>query len=231
MEFFSILRNKEQKVDPIQSIKHNFDSNYKKLLDEFILDEYCWEKPYGIKKFECFVLAKFVTDYSFKTLFSDDIDIDQSKGYQRLSDTHFKDQHDIIFNGMLKYADMESIINEKIEIYKTLRRENRPPECWYEIFSEFTGNLTFNEANAEVERQRSGLVLVKSNSKFNRLVPKCEMKLEETMALVQSFMSVEVTFPRAVRASKSEFKKMNKKKIKAAIKKLEKAEKKKGKKK
>ena len=39
---------------------------------------------------------------------------------------------------------METIINEKIESYKTLRRENRPPECWYEIYSHFSGNLTFD---------------------------------------------------------------------------------------
>jgi hypothetical protein len=197
------------------------------LLGELVLDEYCWDKPYGVKKFECLVLAKFVTDYSFMTLFSEDIDKDQSKGYQRLCDIHFIEQHDIIFNGILKYIDMASIINEKIESYKKLRRENRPPECWYEIFSEFTGNLTLNEANEEVERQTSGLALVKSNSKFKKLVPKCEIKLEETTALVQSFMSAEVAFPRVVRASKSKFKKMNLNKIMVAIKKLDRAENKK----
>ena len=227
MKLFSIFKKKEKKVNPEQLIVSTFDSNYKKLLDELTLNEYCWDKPFGIKKFECFVLAKFVTDYSFNTLYAEDMDKDQSEGYQRLCDSHFIEQHDIIFNGMLKYGEMESIISEKIEHYKTLRRENRPPECWYAIYSHFAGNLTFDETNEEVERQIGGLELVKSNPKFKKLIPQCELKLEETKALAKAFMSVEVTFPRTVRSSKAEFKKINLKKIKAAIKKLDKAEKKK----
>ena len=231
MKLFSIFKKKEKKVNPEQLIVSTFDSNYKKLLDELTLDEYCWDKPFGIKKFECFILAKFVTDYSFNTLYAEELDKDQSEGFQRLCDAHFIEQHDIIFNGMLKFIDMETIINEKIESYKTLRRENRPPECWYEIYSHFSGNLTFDEANEEVERQTGGLELVKSNTKFKKLVPQCELKLEQTKALAKAFMSAEVIFPRTVRFSKSEFKKINLKKIKAAVKKLDKAEKKKEKKK
>ena len=231
MKLFSIFKKKEKKINPEQLIVSTFNATYEKLLDELALDEYCWDKPFGIKKFECFVLAKFVTDYSFNTLYAEDLDKDQTEGYQRLCDSYFIEQHDIIFNGMLKYSDMEIIINEKIENYKTLRRENRPPECWYAIFSHFSGNLTLDEVNEEVERQISGLELVKSNAKFKKLVPQCELKLEKTKALANAFMSVEVTFPRAVRSSKSELKKINLKKIKAAIKKLDKAEKKKEKKK
>ena len=231
MKLFSIFKKKEKKVNPEQLIVSTFDSNYKKLLEELTLDEYCWDKPFGIKKFECFVLARFVTDYSFNTLYAEELDKDQSEGFKRLCDAHFIEQHDIIFNGMLKFSDMETIINEKIESYKTLRRENRPPECWYEIYSHFSGNLTFDEANEEVERQIGGLELVKSNAKFKKLVPQCELRLEQTKALAKAFISAEVTFPRTVRFSKSEFKKINLKKIKAAIKKLDKAEKKKEKKK
>lgn len=231
MNFFSIFKKKEKKVNPEKLIASTFDSNYKKLLDELTLDEYCWDKPFGIKKFECFVLAKFVTDYSFKTLYAEDIDKDQSEGYERLCNSHFIEQHDIIFNGMLKFSEMESVINEKIECYKTLRRESRPPECWYAIYSDFSGNLTFDEANEEVERQISGLELVKSNAKFKKLVPQCELKLEQTKTLTKAFMSAEVIFPRTIRFSKAEFKKINLKKIKAAFKKLDKAEKKKEKKK
>ena len=231
MKLFSIFKKKEKKVNPEQLIVSTFDSNYKKLLDELTLDEYCWDKPYGIKKFECFVLAKFVTDYSFNTLHAEDIDKDQSEGYERLCKAHFIKQHDIIFNGMLKFNEMESVINEKIDGYKTMRRENRPPECWYAIYSNFSGNLTFDEVNEEVERQISGLELVKSNAKFKKLVPQCELKLDQTKALAKAFVSAEVTFPRTIRSSKAEFKKINLRKINAAIKKLDKAEKKKEKKK
>ena len=231
MKLFSIFKKKEKKVNPEQLIVSIFNSNFIKLLDELSLDEYCWDKPFGIKKFECFVLSKFVMDYSFKTLFADDIDKEQAEGYQRLADSHFIEQHDIIFNGMLKHSEMAAIINEKLESYNTLRRENRPPGCWHEIYSYFSGNLTFIEVNEEVDRQISGLELVKSNPKFKKLVPQCELKLEQTKALAKAFISAEVTFPRTIRFSKSEFKKINLKKIKAAIKKLDKAEKKKDKKK
>jgi len=231
MGLFSIFKKKENKINPEQLIVSTFDSNYKKLLDELTLDEYCWDKPFGIKKFECFVLAKFVTDYSFNTLYAEDIDKEQSEGYKRLCDSHFIKQHDIIFNGMLKYSEMKSIINEKIQHYTTLRRENRPPVCWYTIYSHFSQNLTFDAVNEEVERQISGLELVKTNTKLKKIVPQCESMLEQTKSLAKAFMSIEVTFPRTVRFSKAEFKKINLKKIKAAINKLEKAEKKKEKKK
>ena len=231
MKLFSIFKKKEKKVNPEQLIVETFNSNYKKLLDELTLAEYCWDKPFGIKKFECFVLAKFVTDYSFKTLYAEDSDKEVLEGFERLCDSHFIHQHDIIFNGILKFSDMETIINEKIEIYKTFRRESRPPECWHAIYSHFSGNLTVDEANKEVERQFSGLELVKSNMKFKKLVPQCELRLDESKALVKAYISAEVTFPRTVRFSKSQFKKINIKKIKAAIKQLDKAEKKKEKKK
>ena len=226
MKLFSIFKKKEKKVNPEQLIISTFDSNYEKLLDELTLDEYCWDKPFGVKKFECFVLAKFVSDYSFNTLHAEDLDKDLSEGFQRLCNSHFVKKFDITFNGILKFSDMQAIINEKIESYKSLRRENRPPECWHEIYSCFSENLSFDDANEEVERQTEGLELVKSNTKFKKLVPQCELKLEQTKVLVKAFMSAEVIFPRIVRFSKSEFKKINLKKIKSAIKKLDKAEKK-----
>jgi len=126
---------------------------------------------------------------------------------------------------------MESVINEKIENYKTLRRENRPPECWHIIFSLLTNNPTYEIAEKEVENNKSTLKLVKSNKKFKNLIKKSEQKLLYSENLLQSFVSIEVTFPRIIRQSKAIFKKINTKKIKAAVKKLEKAEKKKEKKK
>ena len=52
-------------------------------------------------------------------------------------------------------------------------------------------------------------------------------KLAKTIKLSEAFISAEVAFPRLIRFAKSEFKKMNLKKIKAVLKKIEKAEKKK----
>ena len=113
MKLFSIFKKKEKKVDAQQLIISTFDSCYKKLLDELTSDEYCWSKPFGIKKFECLVIAKFVTDYSFKTLYAEEVDKDQSEGFQRLSDSHFINQHDIIFNGMLQSSQKRLLPTSK----------------------------------------------------------------------------------------------------------------------
>ena len=87
-------------------------------------DNIGWKKPFGVKKFESFILAKFITDYSFNTLYVEDLDKDQIDGYQKLCDSTFIIQHDILFNGILKYIDMESIINEKIEKHKFKKRKS-----------------------------------------------------------------------------------------------------------
>jgi hypothetical protein len=231
MKLFSFLKKREKKLDPVITIQDAFLSNYKKLLDELANDNIGWKKPFGVKKFESFILAKFITDYSFNTLYVEDLDKDQIDGYQRLCDSTFIIQHDILFNGILKYIDMESIINEKIENYKNLRKENRPPECWHIIFSLITNNPSYEKAQKEVENNKSTLELVKSNKKFKNLIKKSEQKLLFSENLLQSYVSIEVTFPRIIRQSKAIFKKINTKKIKAAVKKLEKAEKKKDKKK
>jgi hypothetical protein len=227
MGFFSRFKKKEKKVDPVQLIESTFDSVFNKLLDELSSETYCWDKPFGVKKYDSFILSKFVIEYSFRTLYAEDVDKDVSEGFDKIFSTYFINQHDIVFNGMLKFEEMESVINEKVDKFNELRRESRPPECWYNVYSNFTGNISLEETNAEIESQQNGLELVKGNPGFSNLVPKCEAKLAQTIKLSEAFISAEVAFPRVIRFTKSEFKKMNLKKIKAAIKKIEKAEKKK----
>ena len=227
MGILPFFKKKEKKIDPTPLIQGTFSSVFTKLFDELSQDEYCWNRSIGVKKYECFVMAKFITDYSFLTLYAEDLDNDSQEGYQRLFNSYFIEQHDIIFNGMLTHTEMEPTIKEKIENYKNIRRENRPPECWYHIYSESTNNPSIEAVNEDVERQENGLELIRNNSGFKELVPKCEAKLAKTKEVAKAFMSAEVVFPRTIRFAKAEFRKMKVKKIKAEIKKLEKAEKKK----
>ena len=227
MGIFSFLKKKEKKIDPVPLIHDTFASVFERLFNELSKDEYFWNRSKPIIKYECFVIAKFITDYSFITLYSEDFDKEIIEGYQKIIDIYFSKQHDIVFNGKLLFSEMEEIIKEKIENYKSIRRENRPPECWYKIFSVISNNPNLDEINDDIENQENGLDVIKNNPSFNNLIPKCEQKLKRTKKLAKVFMSVEAVFPRSIRLAKTEFRKIKIKKIKSEIKKIEKAEKKK----
>ena len=68
MKLFS--RSKESS-DPAIIINNCLKTVVNRISDSLDEDEYHWMKPWGVKRFESIILAKFMLDYSFNKLAED----------------------------------------------------------------------------------------------------------------------------------------------------------------
>ena len=122
MNFF--IRNKALS-DPAIIIPNCLQSLLERISVDFDREEYNWKKPWGVKRFESIVLAKFIMDYSFEGVFSNNLSENEKISYYSLSNAAFSS----IFNeefaeiGM-NYDDMQDVINNKIQDYYNARKEN-----------------------------------------------------------------------------------------------------------
>ena len=91
-------------------------------LDE---DEYHWKKPWGVKRFESMILAKFMLDHAFNGLSEDKLKDDEKIAFENLSNSAFSKMFNDEFSEVgLNYEDMQEEIQTKIglEIHVQLTR-------------------------------------------------------------------------------------------------------------
>ena len=74
MKLFS--RNKETS-DPALIIQNSLSAVVNRISESFEDEKYHWTKPWGVKRFESMVLAKFMMDYSFNGLADDKLKDDE----------------------------------------------------------------------------------------------------------------------------------------------------------
>ena len=86
MKLFS--RSKESS-DPSIIINNCLKAVANRISDSLDEDEYHWMKPWGVKRFESIILAKFMLDYSFNQLAEDKLGDDERIGYHNLCDISF----------------------------------------------------------------------------------------------------------------------------------------------
>ena len=116
MNFF--IKNKVLS-DPVIIIPDCLQSLLERISIDFEREEYNWNKPWGVKRFESIVLAKFIMDYSFESILSNKLSENEKFSYYRLSNEAFLN----IFNeefaeiGM-NYDDMKEVINNKRHVYE-----------------------------------------------------------------------------------------------------------------
>jgi len=82
-------------------------------LDE---DEYHWKKPWGVKRFESMILAKFMLDHAFNGLSEDKLKDDEKIAFENLSNSAFSKMFNDEFSEVgLNYEDMQEEIQKKID--------------------------------------------------------------------------------------------------------------------
>ena len=86
MKFFS--RNKELS-DPAIIVDSCLEFLLNRITDDLTREEYSWHKPWGVKRFESIVLAKFILDYSFEKITENQLSADENNGYYNLRDASF----------------------------------------------------------------------------------------------------------------------------------------------
>jgi len=192
-------------------------------LDE---EEYHWTKPWGVKRFESIILAKFMIDYSFNKLAEDKLGDDEKAGFHNLFNTSFSNLFNDEFSSVaLNYEDMQEEIQGKIDSYFEARRGSKPPFCWHAIYQIITRTSSKEQVQEDLAKKTAGLELIRGNDNFASMVPQYEMQIKILKDKANSFESAEMMLPHMLRFTKDKLRVINLKKIKAISKKLAKQEK------
>ena len=221
MNFF--IKNKVLS-DPAIIIPDCLQSLLERISIDFEREEYNWNKPWGVKRFESIVLAKFIMDYSFESILSNKLSENEKISYYTLSQGAFLN----IFNeefaeiGM-NYDDMKEVVNNKIEDYFTARKENRQShKGYYQIFMHVTGGHSRSVLEEELKRKESGLELMYSNDDFISMIPQCKSNIKTLREKIIAFDLAEIMIPHMIRTARQKLRNINVKKIKSLSKKISK---------
>jgi len=205
----------------LQEVHHKF-------FDELSSKNYFWDRSYGVRQFESFIISKFIIDYSLKLQFESNSKPEELENFYIVFNDIFIKEYNKLFESIgMSYGEMETLINEKIENYKQLRSEYKPPTCWHSIYSIVTHNKTIEETVDELNKQKKGFSLIKSNPKLKHMVQKYENVINNFTKKNDAFITVEIFFPKMIRFSKEKLKLMKLKNLSKLAKKIEKTSEKK----
>ena len=223
MQFF--LRNKELS-DPAIIVNSCLEFLFNRITDDLDREGYSWNKPWGVKRFESIVLAKFILDYSFEKIAEGQLAEEDKTGYYDLSDTSFSNMFNSEFSPAgMNFDDMQEGIREKVDEYFKIRQEyHRPPECYYQIYMLITGSQSREEYEEEIKKKTVGLEFMRNNENFATMVKQYEIQINQMNQKVAAFDLADIMLPHMFRSARQKLKTINIKKIKVLSKKLAKKE-------
>ena len=221
-------RNKEPS-DPAIIVSSCLKFLLDRITDDVNREGYNWQKPWGVKRFESMVLAKFILDHSFKRIAEGKLADDEKNGYYDLSNTLFSSMFNEEFSEVgINFTDMKEEIEKKVEGYFTsLKNIQQPPECYYKVYMLITGSQSREELNEEVKKKTAGLDLIRTNKIFVSIVTQYEGQIKHLTEQVAAFDQAEIMLPHMIRSARQRIKNINFNKIKTLSKKLAKKDKKK----
>ena len=114
---------------------------------------------------------------------------------------------------------------KKIDGYFEARRENKPPQCWHDIYRLVTRSKSKEEIEQDIQKKSAGLELIRGNNNFAGMVPQYEAQIRILKDKTNAFESAEMMLPHMVRFTKDRLRSINLKKIKTLSKKLAKQDK------
>ena len=225
MNLFS--RNK-QSSNPEIIIDNCLKAVLDRIADDLDGEGYHWKKPWGVKRFESIVLAKYLMNLAFNRLSEDKLNDDERIGFENLCNTSFTTLFNNEFSGVgLNFEDMQEEIQRKVDGYFESRQENRPPLCWHVIYQQMLRSNSKEEIEEDIQKKIEGLALIKENENFASMVPQYETQIKVLNDKVKSFEFAEMMMSHMLRFTRDKLKSINIKKIKALSKKLAKQDKKK----
>jgi hypothetical protein len=226
LKFFS--RNKELS-DPTIVVNSCLQLLLDRITDDLDKEGYAWDKPWGVKRFESMVLAKFIMDYSFERTVEGKLSDEEKNGYYNLSNTSFSSTFNAEFSKIgINIENMQADIDKKVEAYfTTIRGDHKPPECYYQIYMLITGSQSREELEEEIKMKTTGLEFMRINENFAHMVTEYELQLNHLKQKVSAFDVAQIMLPHMLRTAMQKVKNINLKKIKNLSKKLAKKDKKK----
>ena len=224
MNIFTFNRKKS---DSEAIISGCLKSLINRISDDLERKGYYWDKSWGVKRYESFILAKFILDYSFEGVMKDEISDEEKKAYYYLSNNSLLNRFNMEFSEVgMNYEDMKDEINSKIKKYFiALSDDSQPPECYHQIYSIVTGNQSVTVLNDEINKHTVCIQFLKVNNNFSHLVPNYEEQLNFLKKQVSAFGLAEIMLPHMIRSARHEMRNLSIKKLKSLSKKLAKKDK------
>ena len=218
-------RNKEPS-DPSIVINNCLKAVVNRISGSLDEEEYHWTKPWGVKRFESIILAKFMMEYSFNKLAEEKLKDDEKIGFYNLCNISFSKLFDDEFGEVgINFENMQEEIQTKIDGYFSARRESKPPFCWHVIYQLITRSNSKEEIQEDIQKKSAGLELIRGNDNFASMVPQYESQIKILKDKANAFDSAEMMLPHMVRFTKDKLRVIKLKKIKVLSKKLAKQEK------
>ena len=215
-----LLRNKESS-NPAIIIDNCLKTVTNRISDDLDGDAYHWKKPWGVKRFESIVLAKFLMNLAFNHLSKDKLKDDEKTGFENLCNTSFSTLFNDEFSAVgVNFEDMQEEIQQKIDGYFEARGENRPPLCWHAIYQQITRNNSKEQIKEDIQNKSEGLEFIKGNKNFASMVPQYETQIKILNDKVNSFEYAEMMISHMLRFTREKLKAINMRKIKTLSKKL-----------
>ena len=171
MKFPSLFKFKRSKNNIDSLLKKVFNNVNADIFSEFKKDIYSWSKPDTIKKYECFIFSKFLINYSFSIVYKD-LDKNASNAFNKITEEVFFQLHEEKYSTVLDYKDMKSSLDQKYDLFYSLRKENKPPLCWHLIYCSLTGKNTPDEIQNELLGLKKAVKSLKGKSDSDDLISK-----------------------------------------------------------
>ena len=203
MKLSSLFKFKRKEIDIHPLLESIFDKVESNLLLEFQKDIYCWSKEDNIKQYECFILSKFLIDYSFPISYKD-LDKNIISNFNKTTDDIFVELHDKKYFEILSYKDMKTIVDEKYNSYTILRKENKAPECWSLIYSHLSSKKIVSDIKLEILGLQKAIKLLEKKARLVDLISKFKNAINQKNKEIESFDLAEILFRQNIRFIKKE---------------------------
>jgi len=203
MQLSSLFKFKRKKIDLHSLIENIFENVESSLFLEFNKESYHWLKSSSIKKYECFIFSKFLIDYSFPISYKD-LDKNIINSFSKILEEVFTELHNRKYSEVLVYKDMEKIINEKYNLFFSLRKENKPPLCWHLIYSSLISGRNIDEIKSGIKGLEKAIQLLSSKSGTDDLVSQFRNIVVVDLKKIESFDLAEILFRQNIRSIKKQ---------------------------
>ena len=203
MKFPSLFKFKSKNFDIHSLLESIFDSVELNLFSEFQKEIYHWYKSDSVKHYECFIFSKFLIDYSFPISYKD-LDKNVINAFNKENEEVFIQLHEKKYSKVFSYKDLKSTVDEKYNLFSSLRKENKPPECWHLIYSSLTGKNMIDEIQSDITGLKKAIKSLKTKPGLNDLISKFDNMIDRKSEEMESFDLAEILFRQNIRYIKKQ---------------------------
>ena len=203
MKFLSLFKFKGNKNNINSLLRKTLNNVKVEIFSELKKDIYGWKKSDVIKEYECFIFSKFLINYSFPIVYKD-LDKNANNAFNKIMEEVFSELHEEEYSSVLDYKEKKKDLDQKYDLFYSLRKEHNPPLCWHLIYCSLTGKNAPEEIQAELLGLKKAVKSLKGKVDTGDLITKFEKGINYRSKVIESFDLAEISFRQAIRLIKKQ---------------------------